>query len=127
MNDEQQTIALEKIFHEPNRLAIMSALCAAEEGLSFPELRNTCNLTDGNLNRHLKVLAENEAICISKAFVDDRPRTTVTLTPDGLDRFQEYLHALEEVLVNARSALDSAPRRDTASAMPDPRAVGVRA
>jgi len=127
MNDEQQAIALAKIFHEPNRLAIMSALCTSDDGLSFSELRNTCNLTDGNLNRHLKVLTENEAVCISKAFVDDRPRTTITLTPAGLERFQEYLRALEDVLLKARTALDSAPRRNTVTGMPDPHAVGVRA
>jgi len=110
MSDETPTAALEKIFHEPNRLAIMSALCAAEGGLSFPELRETCNLTDGNLNRHLKVLLESSAIRIKKQFVADRPRTTVTLAPNGLIRFQEYLQALEAVLLNARAAMATSPQ-----------------
>ena len=111
MSDTTPTAALEKIFHEPNRLAIMSALCAAESGLSFPELKQSCNLTDGNLNRHLKVLSEDSAVRIKKKFVDDRPRTTVTLTASGLTRFQEYLGALESVLLNARAALDTAPEK----------------
>ena len=114
MSDTTPTAALEKIFHEPNRLAIMSALCAAESGLSFPELKQTCNLTDGNLNRHLKVLSENAAVRIKKKFVDDRPRTTVSLSPSGLKRFQEYLAALEAVLANARTALE--PSGETAAA-----------
>lgn len=107
MSDTTPTAALEKIFHEPNRLSIMSALCAAEEGMSFPELKQACDLTDGNLNRHLKVLSEHSAVRIKKKFVDDRPRTTVTLTSSGLARFQEYLAALEQVLVSARAALDT--------------------
>ena len=97
--------ALEKIFHEPNRLAIMSALCAADDGLSFNELKEACRLTDGNLNRHLKVLEEARAVRIRKSFVASKPRTTVTLSKQGLDRFGEYLEALAKVLEKARSAL----------------------
>ena len=48
--------ALERLFHEPNRLAILSALCTARNGISFTDLRDACRLTDGNLNRHLKAL-----------------------------------------------------------------------
>ena len=102
--------ALEKIFHEPNRLAIMSAVCAAEKGLSFSELKEECSLTDGNLNRHLKVLREAEAVTIEKAFVDDKPRTTVRISSAGLDRFNEYLAALSEVLAAAKQALPAKKR-----------------
>ena len=79
--------ALEKIFHEPNRLAIMSHLCAADGGISFGELRDACNLTDGNLNRHLKALEEAGAVKIAKTFVDAKPRTTISISKTGLDRF----------------------------------------
>ncbi|MDD4872113.1 MAG: transcriptional regulator [Kiritimatiellae bacterium] len=97
--------ALEKIFHEPNRLAIMSAVCAADEGLSFNELKEACNLTDGNLNRHLKVLEDAGTIRIEKKFIDVKPRTTVIITGKGLDRFNEYLSALSEVLKKAKKAI----------------------
>jgi DNA-binding transcriptional ArsR family regulator len=97
--------ALERIFHEPNRLAIMSALCATEHGLTFNALRDQCSLTDGNLNRHLKVLEEADAIRIEKAFVKNKPRTTVFLSKKGLKRFEEYLAALREVLSVAQQNL----------------------
>ena len=97
--------ALEKIFHEPNRLSIMSALCAADSGMTFNELKEQCALTDGNLNRHLKALEEAGAVKIRKAFVDAKPRTTVFLSAAGLKRFNEYLAALAEVLERARGAL----------------------
>jgi DNA-binding transcriptional ArsR family regulator len=96
---------LERVFHEPNRLAIMSALCGAEGGVSFSDLRDACALTDGNLNRHLKVLQEQEAVRIDKAFVGAKPRTTVIVTPAGLRQFSAYLDALGSVLKAARQSL----------------------
>lgn len=110
MNDTPYE-ALEKIFHEPNRLAIMSAVCAADKGLSFNELKEECGLTDGNLNRHLKVLQEAGAVTITKKFVDLKPRTTVSLSKAGLQRFHEYLSALAEVLEKARSAMPAEEKK----------------
>ena len=103
--EENPFQALEKIFHEPSRLAIMSALCTASDGATFGELKATCNLTDGNLNRHLKVLKENNAVRVKKAFVNDKPRTTLYITARGLDRFNDYLEALADVMKQARKAL----------------------
>jgi DNA-binding transcriptional ArsR family regulator len=111
--------ALERIFHEPNRLAIMSALCAADEGLPFTELRDACGLTDGNLNRHLKVLDAAGVLRVKKVFVDAKPRTTVALSKKGLRRFSEYLEALNAVLVAAQAAM---PAEMTPAAMPMARA-----
>ncbi len=107
MNPTTPFDALEKIFHEPNRLAIMSALCAAEKGLTFSTLREQCGLTDGNLNRHLKVLEEAEAVTIRKAFVKSKPQTTIVLSSRGLKRFEEYLAALQHVLANAQQGLQA--------------------
>ncbi len=101
--------ALKRIFHEPNRLAIMSALAGASKGCSFTDLRGACALTDGNLSRHLKVLEEEKAVHIEKAFVGVKPRTTATLTDDGRQRFMVYLQALEEVLQAATRAIQSEP------------------
>lgn len=97
--------ALERIFHEPNRLAIMSALAAAAGGLAFTDLRERCRLTDGNLNRHLRVLEESGAIKIAKTFVQDKPRTTISLSAQGVQRFQQYLEALTRVLKQAQKNL----------------------
>lgn len=111
--------ALEKIFHEPNRLAIMSALCAADgNALTFNELKTGCALTDGNLSRHLAVLEEAGAVTIRKEFVGVKPRTTVILTAKGIRHFGDYLAALEEVLTRAKraqAALDNAAKSRTAA------------
>ena len=97
--------ALERIFHEPNRLAIMSVLCAADGGLAFTDIKAQCGLTDGNLNRHLKALEDAGAIQIHKAFVEAKPRTTVSLSKQGLASFSAYLEALSEVLNKAKKAI----------------------
>ena len=97
--------ALERIFHEPNRMAILSALCAASTPLSFTELKSMSGLTDGNLSRHLKALEDASVIRIRKTFVGVKPRTTVALTDKGLKRFEEYLSALSEVLKMAQKAM----------------------
>jgi DNA-binding transcriptional ArsR family regulator len=100
--------ALSRVMHEPNRLAIISALAAAVDGLSFGELKAACNLTDGNLNRHLKALEEEEIIAQHKdAPGGKRPRTTITLTPGGRKRFVKYLATLEEVLAQAAASVGS--------------------
>jgi DNA-binding transcriptional ArsR family regulator len=116
--------ALERIFHEPSRLALMAALCAAEpDGLTFTELKNGCDLTDGNLNRHLAVLLEAGAVRQTKEFVGVKPRTTVFLTRTGLKRFSQYLDALQRALQAAQDALPAPSRK----AQPQPvRARAVR-
>lgn len=108
---------LERIFHSPARMAILSALCAADRsGLTFTELREACDLTDGNLNGHLTALIEEEVIRIKKEFVGLRPRSTVFLTRTGLERFSQYLDALTQALESARSALPAVSRRASAPA-----------
>lgn len=102
--------ALERVFHEPNRLAIMSAVCAASEGIRFRDLKANCGLTDGNLNRHLKVLGDAGVIRVDKRFVAEKPCTTIHLSKTGLARFQEYLDALAVVLNAAKRALPAERR-----------------
>jgi len=102
--------SLERVFHEPNRLAILSTLCASDEPMSFTLLRDACGLTDGNLNRHLKALEEEGVIKIKKTFVDRKPRTTVTITHRGLDRFQQYVDALGVALKRARQSIPATQR-----------------
>lgn len=92
---------LERIFHEPGRLAIMSNLLGAIDGMTFTELKAASELTDGNLSRHLSALERAKAVRIQKSFVGHRPRTTVSLTKQGRDDFLAYLQALEAVLLDA--------------------------
>ena len=116
--------ALERIFHEPNRLAIMSVVCAARDGVPFTEIKATCDLTDGNLNRHLKVLEEAKAVSIRKRFVKSKPLTTVHLTKTGAQRFTQYLGALDQVLQRAQQAMPTGDAR-TATQLPQGRTAEI--
>lgn len=111
MPSKKTTTNLDRLFHEPNRLAILSALASADrEGLSFGDLRVVCRLTDGNLNRHLAALEEEGIVRVTKTFVERKPRTTIMPTNKGLDRFAAYLASLERVLEEARDALPARHR-----------------
>jgi len=102
---------LKRIFHEPSRLAILSLLCSTANGVSFNELKKECQLTDGNLSRHLKTLEDARIIRVEKRFMGNRPRTTIFLTDEGRQSFVEYLNALEEVLRKAETSLTARKKR----------------
>lgn len=97
--------ALKRIFHEPSRMAIMTALCTTEEGLGFGDLKLQCDLTDGNLNRHLKALADTGAVRVIKTQQANRARTVIHITNAGREHFVDYLHTLENVLRHTAEAL----------------------
>jgi DNA-binding transcriptional ArsR family regulator len=99
---------LKNIFHEPNRLAIMAALCNSVDGLTFNQLKEECDLTDGNLSRHLNALSGVRAVRIRKSFVSGKPQTMVFLSDRGRESFIEYLKALEEVLKKAADSVATA-------------------
>jgi DNA-binding HxlR family transcriptional regulator len=98
-------VLLKRLFHEPNRLAILSALSNSSEGLTFNELKDECGLTDGNLSRHLKTLKKAGTVRIRKTFVQDKPRTTIFLTDRGREAFIDYLEALKVVLKHAAESV----------------------
>ena len=112
--------ALNRIFHEPNRLAIVSALCNAHDGMLFKDLKEECSLTDGNLSRHLLSLQRRQIVRIRKTFVKSKPQTTVYLTDRGRENFVRYLEALEQVLQKAAESVQ--PQKQTGPA-PVPRPV----
>jgi DNA-binding HxlR family transcriptional regulator len=98
-------LGLKKIFHEPSRLAIMSALCRSIDPVSFGQLKEECELTDGNLSSHLKMLEDAGVVAIIKSSANSKPRTEISLTESGRESFIEYLKTLEGVLRNAAEAI----------------------
>jgi DNA-binding MarR family transcriptional regulator len=102
---------LDRVLHEKARLGLLVSLSAAPKGLLFGELKQFCALTDGNLSRHLDVLAEAGLIEIHKGYDGRRPQTRVTLTRQGRKRFLAYLAELERVVQDARA--ESATKPDS--------------
>jgi predicted ArsR family transcriptional regulator len=89
---------LERIFHERGRLAICTCLIAHSGGLSFTELQGACDLTDGNLNRHLHALADVGIVATEKQRGAGRPLTIYRITRRGRQRFLAYVDELESVV-----------------------------
>ena len=95
---------LERVFHEKARLGIMTSLVSQPRGVIFSDLKELCQLTDGNLSRHLQVLHESGFVEIWKGFHRNRPQTLCRLTDDGRRRFLEYINVLETVVQDALKA-----------------------
>jgi len=93
---------LDRIIHERMRLAIVSAL-AANEKLSFNELKALLGTTDGNLSVHARKLEEAGYVACSKSFEGRMPRTEYRLTAEGRRAFERYVDHLEALVGVARS------------------------
>ena len=95
-------LQLDRVIHEKGRLAIMSMLAASPE-LSFTELRDTLNMTDGNLTTHIRTLQEAGYVSVTKSFRDNRPLTTCALTAPGQKAFTNYINLLESIIQQTRN------------------------
>ena len=100
---------LERIIHEKARLGIMTSLASRPDGVLFPELKELCTLTDGNLSRHLQALQDGGLVEVWKGFKGNRPQTLCRLTPEGRKRFLDYINVLEGVVADALSAARTDP------------------
>ena len=91
---------LNETIHQPIRLRIMAALVALEAGneVDFTYLRELLEVTDGNLGAHLRKLEEAGYIAVNKTFVERKPRTYVSATPEGRVVFQQHVAALIAIL-----------------------------
>ncbi len=95
---------LDRLLHEKARLGILTSLAARADGLLFTDLKGLCNLTDGNLSRHLTVLQEAGLVDIHKGYRGRRPQTLCRLTDTGRKRYLDYIAVLESVLADAVEA-----------------------
>ena len=107
---------LDRVIHEKARLSVLTSLVAHPKGLVFGDLKQMCGLTDGNLSRHLQVLQEAGLVAIEKGYDHNRPQTIVRISPQGKQRYLEYLEVLEQVVRDAASAARPAARYQTPTA-----------
>jgi len=109
---------LDRLIHEHARLSVLTALMTNGAGLAFNDLKRMCNLTDGNLSRHLQVLEEAGLITIFKGIEGNRSLTLCRITTDGRKKYIEYLSVLEQVVTDAAEAIQvDGPRRETDKAV----------
>jgi DNA-binding HxlR family transcriptional regulator len=91
----------DRLVHERIRLGIMSAL-AANTTLSFQELKEVLETTDGNLSVHARKLEEAEYLACTKSFVGRVPRTDYALTAAGRTALERYLAEMEQFIQSTK-------------------------
>ena len=94
---------LDRLIHERLRLGIISAL-AANESLTFSDLKSLMNTTDGNLSVHARKLEEAGYIACTKYFDGRLPKTEYKLTAAGRTALESYINHMESLIRQMRSA-----------------------
>lgn len=88
---------LNRVFDNRVRLGIMSIL-VVNDWVDFTTIRDTLNVTDGQLASNIKALEKVEYIEIQKQFIGNKPNTSYAVTKLGKLAFEEHLKALEDLL-----------------------------
>ena len=96
MSERNDELLLDRLIHEPGRLAILTVLSSVDTG-DFVFLQRTTGLTKGNLSSHLTKLEEAGLVEIEKRFVGKKPNTNVALTPVGKERIAHHWDQLERL------------------------------
>jgi DNA-binding MarR family transcriptional regulator len=94
--------ALDRLIHERMRLGIVSAL-AANESLTFNDLKSLMNTTDGNLSVHARKLEDGGYITCTKSFEGRLPKTEYKLTTSGRRALENYLSHMETLIHQMRN------------------------
>ena len=88
---------IDDVIHGRMRLGIMVYL-ADVDAADFTELKTVLEATQGNLSVHLKKLEEAGYVAIAKSFVNNKPLTRVSITPEGRRAFADYLEAIGRLI-----------------------------
>jgi DNA-binding HxlR family transcriptional regulator len=88
---------LDELIHSPVRLSVMAALRSAD-AVHFGLLRDTVEVSDSLLSKHLAALESAGYVEVTKGYVGRRPRTWYSLTPQGRQAFDVYLATLREIV-----------------------------
>lgn len=88
---------LNKLFDSRVRLGIMSVLLVNDK-LSFNELKELIDVTDGNLASHLRTLEDNNYVKVHKGFIGRKTNTVYSVTRAGEKAFKAHLDALEKMI-----------------------------
>jgi len=88
---------IDRVIHEPARLAVLGLL-AAVDSADFLFVQNQTGLTGGNLSSHMSRLEEAGYVEVTKEFVDRIPRTLLRATKKGRAELRQYKRNMQKVL-----------------------------
>jgi DNA-binding MarR family transcriptional regulator len=92
---------VDRLVHEPARLAILTVLASAEE-VQFKFIETALGLTRGNLSSHVSKLAEAGYVTVTKAFDDKLPVTSYRITARGRKALESYRAAMLQGLARGQ-------------------------
>jgi len=95
--DLNVNVDINRIVHEPARLKILAYLSLVESA-DFTFLVSRIGLTMGNLSAHISKLEDAGYIEVKKEFKENRPRTMISLTPEGSNAFNSYREDMLQIL-----------------------------
>ena len=93
---DEPDLVLDRLIHEPGRLAILTVLSSVADA-DFVFLQRTTGLTKGNLSSHLAKLEDAGLVTIEKRFVRKKPNTNVALTAKGKRRIRRHWEQLDRL------------------------------
>jgi DNA-binding MarR family transcriptional regulator len=93
---------LDRLVHEPRRLAILTALASCEKA-DFRFLMGLTALSKGNLSSHLSKLEQGGLVVIEKRFLGKTPNTQVSLTEAGQKAIRRHWEELGRLRTDALS------------------------
>jgi DNA-binding MarR family transcriptional regulator len=96
MSSPEHELVLDRLIHEPGRLAILTVLSSTKDA-DFTFLQRTTKLTNGNLSSHLSKLEGAGLVSIEKTFVGKKPNTSVALTKLGRQRIATHWEQLDRL------------------------------
>ncbi|NKB89043.1 MAG: helix-turn-helix domain-containing protein [Acidobacteria bacterium] len=94
---------LDRVIHQPVRLALVSALAVNDE-LSFGDLKSLLGVSDGNLSVHARKLEDVGYVTCEKGFVGRSPRSVYSLTKEGRASLDRYVSHMEAVIGAVRQS-----------------------
>ena len=97
-----RAVNLDRLIHDRTRLAIISAL-AANSPLTFTELKQLLDLSDGNLSVHARKLEDAGYVTCTKGFEGRLPKTQFSLNEAGHRALRQYLDHMEAIIKHART------------------------
>jgi DNA-binding transcriptional ArsR family regulator len=97
----EELAGLDRLIHEPTRLAILTALAACERA-DFLFLQRITSLTKGTLSAHLAKLQAARLSTVEKRMSGNRPQTMISLSGPGREALESYWHELDAARERAR-------------------------
>lgn len=91
---------LDEVIHAPVRFSIVAALAKVDQA-EFKAVRDAIEVSDSVLSKQASALEATGYVRIKKGYVGKRPRTWLSLTPQGRAAFEAHLAALREIAGSA--------------------------